>query len=146
MRTTIRTILAIAAAGCALAVATGAEAQTRQEKYQLNIERRPLTAVLTQFGIQTGFFVHMNTHDSQQRDVLVGPLTGLYTAEEAMEQITREGGVSFKRVDDTFVITESSVPKLLESEFDALPAAEAAPSRKPARGTGAAAATLGGQR
>ena len=108
MRTTVRTILAIAAAGYALVVANEAGAQARQEKYQLNIERRPLTAVLTQFGMQTGFYVHMIDYSAQQVEMLVGPLTGLYTAEEAMEQITRQGGVSFKRVNDTFVITASS--------------------------------------
>jgi outer membrane receptor protein involved in Fe transport len=94
MRRTIHALLAIAAAA-----ASGASwADTLRHEYDFQLERQPLKVVLIEFSKQTGVDISFLTKDSDQDDVVVGPLKGHYTAESALSSLLEGTGLTFTRV------------------------------------------------
>jgi iron complex outermembrane receptor protein len=103
---------------------------TQAVSYHLNIERSSLNVALRNLGLQTGLQI------GQRAEVLpsvglVGPLTGVYTREQALIALLRGTGLSYRFVNErTVAIVAADSPK--ESEpphHDAAPKASAPAGR-----------------
>lgn len=83
-------------------------AQTSATQYSLRIDRQPLVAMLRDLSKQTGLqFVGPLVRSSAADTALVGPLSGDYTAEAALEQLLAKSHLVFKRVNEnTIAIVE----------------------------------------
>jgi iron complex outermembrane receptor protein len=92
--------LSIALALCAAIVPVSAQAIA--QRYELNIPRQPLEAAIKDFAYQTGLQI-ARFSDRIDGSMLVGPLSGDYSAEQALQQLLRPGGLSYKIVNDTTI-------------------------------------------
>src|SRR5918999_4441432 len=92
--------LSIVLALCATVVPVSAQAIA--QRYELNIPRQPLEAAIKDFAYQTGLQV-ARFSDRIDGSVLVGPLSGDYSAEQALQQLLQPGGLTYKIVNDTTI-------------------------------------------
>lgn len=92
--------LSIALALCASIVPVSAQAIA--QRYELNIPRQPLEAAIKDFAYQTGLQI-ARFSDRIDGDMLVGPLSGDYSAEQALQQLLQPGGLTYKIVNDTTI-------------------------------------------
>ena len=96
-----RTVLAGALVCLALTPAQHAGAQTpgpeqsSRKEYSLNLEAQPLTRALEQLYGQTGVFYGYSPNSPEEEAMIVGPLRGKYTIEEALNQLLRSTGLTF---------------------------------------------------
>jgi iron complex outermembrane receptor protein len=96
-----RTLLAGALVCLALTRAQPAGAQTprpeesSRKEYSLNLEAQPLTRALEQLYGQTGVFYGYSPNSPEEEAMIVGPLRGKYTIEEALNQLLRSTGLTF---------------------------------------------------
>lgn len=108
MKTISRGLLTVAAA----CLAVSAFAETAAREYSLEIERLPLAAALTEFskqtGLQVGYFPETLTEN-----IFVGPLSGRYTADDAMAQLLSPKGLSFERLNERTIAVTGPVSKRL---------------------------------
>jgi iron complex outermembrane receptor protein len=80
------------------------------QSYPLDIERSPLRAALGKLSIQTGLQLGLLT-DMVPATVLVGPLQGLYTREQALNVLLRGTGLKYRFVNErTVAITTGESP------------------------------------
>lgn len=88
-------------ASAIVAVAVPALAQTSATQYSLQIERQPLIATLRDLSKQTGLqLVGLLGDDHEEENRLVGPLSGRYTAEDALDALLAQSDFVFKRVNE----------------------------------------------
>jgi iron complex outermembrane receptor protein len=92
--------LSIALALCATIVPVSAQAIA--QRYELNIPRQPLEAAIKDFAYQTGLQI-ARFSDKVDGSMLVGPLTGDYSAEKALQQLLQPGGLTYKIVNDNTI-------------------------------------------
>ncbi len=92
--------LSIALALCATIVPVSAQAIA--QRYELNIPRQPLEAAIKDFAYQTGLQI-ARFSDRIDGSMLVGPLSGDYSAEQALQQLLQSGGLTYKIVNDTTI-------------------------------------------
>jgi iron complex outermembrane recepter protein len=92
--------LSIALALCAAIVPVSAQAIA--QRYELKIPRQPLEAAIKDFAYQTGLQI-ARFSDRIDGSMLVGPLSGGYSAEQALQQLLQPGGLTYKIVNDTTI-------------------------------------------
>jgi len=96
-----RTLLVGACACLVLALASAAGAQDppkdpgSRKEYPLNIDQQPLTRALEQLYDQTGVFYGYSPNTTEEEQMLVGPLKGKYTIEDALTQLLRSTGLTY---------------------------------------------------
>src|SRR4026208_346692 len=129
-----RTLLVGACACLVLALASAAGAQDppkdpgSRKEYPLNIDQQPLTRALEQLYEQIGVLYGYSPNTTEEEQMLVGPLKGKYTIEDALTQLLRSTGL-------THPWTNSTTTPLLPP-----PPAPHAPPAPPASTEGAAGA------
>ncbi len=102
------------ATGAACAQSLGAE----QAVYQIDIDHGALNTALTQFARQTGIQV-ARFSDNEPTDVLVGPLHGSYSLEQALTRLLAGSGLAFRFVNErTVAIVKATSPEP-QTEFSA---------------------------
>lgn len=110
--------LSIALALCAVIVPVSAQAIA--QRYELNIPRQPLEAAIKDFAYQTGLQI-ARFSDRIDGSMLVGPLSGGYSAEQALQQLLQPGGLTYKIVNDTTIaILDRNPPQRSSSDRDRL--------------------------
>lgn len=83
----------------AACLAVPAFAQTSAREYSLEIERQPVADALIEFSRQTGLqFGYFPENPTEK--ILVGPLSGRYTADAAITQLLLPSGLSFERLNE----------------------------------------------
>lgn len=89
----------------AACLAVPAFAQTSAREYSLEIERQPVADALIEFSRQTGLqFGYFPQNPTEK--ILVGPLSGRYTADAAITQLLLPSGLSFERLNErTIAVT-----------------------------------------
>jgi outer membrane receptor protein involved in Fe transport len=92
--------VSIALALCATIVPVSAQAIA--QRYELNIPRQPLEAAIKDFAYQTGLQI-ARFSDKVDGSMLVGPLSGDYSAEQALQQLLQPGGLTYKIVNDNTI-------------------------------------------
>lgn len=92
--------LSIALALCASIIPVSAQAIA--QRYELNIPRQPLEAAIKDFAYQTGLQI-ARFSDRIDGSMLVGPVSGDYLAEQALQQLLQPGGLTYKIVNDTTI-------------------------------------------
>lgn len=96
-----RTILAGALACLALALASAASAQDPRtesgprKEYPISIEQQPLTQALEHLYDQTGVFYGYSPNTTEEERMLVGPLKGKFTIEDALNKLLQSTGLTF---------------------------------------------------
>src|SRR4026207_1533408 len=96
-----RTLLVGACACLVLALASAAGAQDppkdpgSRKEYPLNIDQQPLTRALEQLYDQTGVFYGYSPNTTEEEQMLVGPLKGKFTIEDALTQLLRSTGLTY---------------------------------------------------
>jgi iron complex outermembrane recepter protein len=94
------------------------DAQGSIERYQLEIRRARLTDALKEFGEQTRLQI-AHFSDVDPVNLVVGPLHGAYTREEALNVLLRGTGLTYRFVNDRTIaiVKESALPaQLAESK------------------------------
>jgi hypothetical protein len=92
----MRIAIATAVAACLMASMASADEARR---YNLNISRQPLDTALEELARQTGLQVGRFS-DAGQDDVLVGPLSGDYAADKALEALLSPSGFTWRALND----------------------------------------------
>src|SRR4030095_143564 len=82
----------------AFLVVAKAGAQDSSKKYPLDIPRQSLTSALAKLSNETGIYYGYIPDSAQEEAMLVGPLTGEYTIEEALNELLRSTGLTFSRI------------------------------------------------
>ncbi|MGE0580626.1 MAG: TonB-dependent receptor plug domain-containing protein [Steroidobacteraceae bacterium] len=96
----MRIAVAIAVACLTITGLAGAgESNAAARHYDLNIERQRLDTALEVLARQTGLQVGRFS-DAGRGDVLVGPLSGSYPAEEALEALLAPGGLTYRALNE----------------------------------------------
>ena len=96
-----RTILVGALACLALMLAPTAGAQsprpehTSSKEYSLNVDEQPLTRALEQLYGQTGVFYGYSPNSQEEEQMIVGPLRGKFTIEEALTKLLSKTDLTF---------------------------------------------------
>jgi iron complex outermembrane recepter protein len=125
-----RTLLVGALVCLALALASAAGAQdSRREPaarrvYSLNIDQQPLTQALEQLYDQTGVFYGYSPYTTEEEQMLVGPLKGKFTIEEALALLLKSTGLTYQWTDSKTISIVRAPPA---------PKARAAPQAKTSR-------------
>jgi iron complex outermembrane recepter protein len=96
MRTLVAMTIALLSV---VAVQTTAYAQTSKQRYDLNIARQALDSALKDLAQQTGLQI-ARLSDTIDGAAMVGPLTGQLSAEQALESLLGESGLTFKVVNE----------------------------------------------
>ena len=94
---------------CAVQVASPILAQEQQTReFELNISSQPLRALLNDLSRQTGLQVLLTT--SGHEDVIVGPFRGKYDLDAVFDQILKNTGLTYRRVNEhTIAVTAKRV-------------------------------------
>jgi iron complex outermembrane recepter protein len=82
-------------------------AHTPPIEYEINIERAAVPKVLRAFSAQTGLQVGYLPGDPAEAQLLIGPLKGKLTAEEALTRLLHPNGLAFKRVNARAIAVSS---------------------------------------
>jgi iron complex outermembrane receptor protein len=91
------TLLSIVVALCAAVLPVSAQALIQH--YKLDIPRQPLDTALKEFAQQTGLQV-ARFSDTVDGSARVGPVTGEFSAEQALDSLLIPSGLGYKRVND----------------------------------------------
>jgi iron complex outermembrane recepter protein len=100
-----RTVLVGALVCLALALASAAGAQdsrkdpAARKEYSLNIDKQQLTPALEQLYDQTGVFYGYSPNTTEEEQMLVGPLKGKFTIEQALTELLRSTGLAYQWTD-----------------------------------------------
>jgi iron complex outermembrane recepter protein len=79
----------------ALTLAATAGAQDSRKEYSLRVDKQPLTRALEQLYAQTGVFYGYSPDSKEEEQMLVGPVTGTYTIEQALTKLLAPTGLKF---------------------------------------------------
>ncbi|MGH8240743.1 MAG: TonB-dependent receptor plug domain-containing protein, partial [Steroidobacteraceae bacterium] len=96
-----RTILVSALACLALTLAQTAGAQsprpehTSSKEYSLNVDEQPLTRALEQLYAQTNVFYGYSPNSPEEEAMIVGPLRGKFTIEDALTKLLSKTDLTF---------------------------------------------------
>jgi iron complex outermembrane receptor protein len=125
-----RSILVGALACLALLIVSSAGAQDSARKYPLDIPRQSLTSALARLSSQTGVYYGYIPDSGQEEAMLVGPLTGEYTIDEALSELLRSTGLTFSRINsrNIAIVRAPPPPKLAPQPPKAPRAARRAPA------------------
>ena len=80
-----------------------AGAQAVAQRYDLKIPRQSLDAALKEFAHQTGLQV-ARFSDAVDGSVLVGPVSGDLSVEQALHELLQPGGLTYRVVNDTTIV------------------------------------------
>lgn len=105
-----RSILVGALACLALIVVSSAGAQDSAKKYSVDIPRQSLTPALLKLSTQTGVYYGYIPASDEEEGTLVGPLTGEYTIDEALNELLRSTGLTYSRVSPTNIVIVRAPP------------------------------------
>jgi iron complex outermembrane receptor protein len=72
-----------------------AQAQNSSQKYPINIPRQSLTTALQQLADQTHVYYGYSPESTEEEQLLVGPVVGSYTIEEALTELLRPTRLTF---------------------------------------------------
>ncbi len=101
--------MSIAVALCVAIAPVCAQAAIRH--YEINIRRQPLETALQDFAHQTGLQI-ARFSDTIDGRALVGPLEGDYSAEQALDKLLAQHGLTYRLVNDrTVAVMESAAPR-----------------------------------
>ena len=101
--------VSIAVALCVAIAPVCAQAAIRH--YEINIRRQPLETALQDFAHQTGLQI-ARFSDTIDGRALVGPLEGDYSAEQALDKLLAQHGLTYRLVNDrTVAVMESAAPR-----------------------------------
>src|SRR5688572_28415542 len=75
----------------------GSDAQALMKNYELNIPKQPLRIAVRDLAQQTGLQIAL-FGDAVDGNVLVGPVSGLQSAEEALTTLLKAQSLSYKVV------------------------------------------------
>jgi iron complex outermembrane recepter protein len=91
--------------------AVAAETSTPVEQFQIEIERTELTDALQKLGDQTGLQI-ARFSDTEPINILVGPLSGSYTREQALNALLRGTGLTYRFVNarTVAIVKEEAAP------------------------------------
>jgi iron complex outermembrane recepter protein len=95
-----RTVLVCALACLALAFAPTAAAQDSRKgpppkEYNLHVAQQPLTQALESLYDQTGVYYGYSPNTDEEEQMLVGPLKGKFTIEEALTKLLQSTGLTY---------------------------------------------------
>jgi iron complex outermembrane recepter protein len=126
----------------AVDVSSAVEMPMPQVRWQLSIGRLSLNDALMQLAQQSGVQV-ARFSDVDSANMVVGPVYGLYTREEALSTLLRGTGLTYRFVNDhTVAIIRQSAPE--PAAPNSLPKVQAPPASVPAeRGTNSAGNNIG---
>jgi len=105
-------------------------AQSVSREYDVNIERQPVTAALSGFSIQTGLQI-LHLPNGPVEDILVGPVKGQYTAEEAITHLLLGTNLRFNRVNERTIAITGPLARQLHRGFTPTPIHQAAAANMP---------------
>lgn len=105
-----RSILVGALVCLALIVGTRAQAQTSPRKYPIDIPQQALTPALHQLWMQTGVLYGYSPDSPAEEAMLVGPVQGQYTIDEALSLLLRQTGLTFSWIDSKNVAIVRAPP------------------------------------
>jgi iron complex outermembrane receptor protein len=100
-----RTLLAGALACLVFALGSPASAQDPRKEsgprkeFSISIEQQPLTQALERLYDQTGVFYGYSPNTTEEERMLVGPLKGKFTIEEALNKLLQSTGLTFAWTD-----------------------------------------------
>jgi iron complex outermembrane receptor protein len=105
---------------------------TAHEQFHLDIERTQLTEALKKIGEQTGLQI-ARFSDTEPVNLLVGPLSGSYTREQALRALLQGTGLTYRFVNDRTVaiIKEAPPPPSHTSQLTISSPDQRAPSVTP---------------
>lgn len=133
--------LSVALALCATIVPAGAQAIA--QRYDLNIPRQSLDTALKEFAHQTGLQVARFT-DTIDGNMMVGPVAGDLSVEQALRELLKAGGLSYRVVNDNTIAVVTD-RRDTQSAVRALPRWQLAQANEPAQALSASGAQ-GGER
>ncbi len=126
MRSVIAFAVAIAAAAC-LTISEGAaanESTAAARRYELNIPRQTLDTALKDLAQQTGLQV-ARFSDAVKGDTVVGPLSGTYSAAQALERLLTPSGLTYRSLNEhAYIVLTPEELTRQPAAADALHAAE----------------------
>ena len=105
-----RSILAAVLACLALLAASNAPAQESPRKYPLAIPKQQLALALQELSSQTGIYYGYSPETTAEEQMLVGPLNGSYTIDEALSELLRSTGLTFSRINSTNIAIVKAPP------------------------------------
>ena len=125
-----RSILVGALVCLALIVAERAQAQNSPRKYAIDISQQALTPALRQLSMQTGVLYGYSPESAAEEAMLVGPVRGQYTIDEALGLLLQQTGLTFSWVDskNVAIVRAPPAPKV-ESQPPKPPRPEAERAR-----------------
>jgi iron complex outermembrane recepter protein len=98
--------------GCLLlAVATAAWAGQGARQYKFDIGAAPFSKALREFSQQSGLQVLYMPRNEAEASIIVGPISGQYTADQAMLALVRPLGATFSWVNDRTVAIHPAAPR-----------------------------------
>ncbi|GFE82596.1 TonB-dependent receptor [Steroidobacter agaridevorans] len=127
--------LSVALALCATIVPAGAQAIA--QRYDLNIPRQSLDTALKEFAHQTGLQV-ARFSDTIDGAMMVGPVAGDLSVEQALRELLKAGGLSYRVVNDNTIAVVTD-RRDSQSAVRAQPGWQLAQANEPAQALGASA-------
>jgi iron complex outermembrane recepter protein len=94
----------------ALIVAARAQAQNSPRKYPIDIPQQALTPALHQLWMQTGVLYGYSPESPAEEAMLVGPVRGQLTIDEALTLLLRQTGLTFSWIDSKNVAIVRAPP------------------------------------
>jgi iron complex outermembrane receptor protein len=132
-----RTLLAGALACLVLALGSPASAQdprkdsVPRKEYSISIEQQPLTQALEHLYDQTGVFYGYSPNTTEEERMLVGPLKGKFTIEDALNKLLQSTGLTFAWTDSkTISIVRAPPPPKQAAPQAKLPRTAQAPAQR----------------
>jgi iron complex outermembrane receptor protein len=105
-----RSILVGALVCIALIVGAHAQAQNSPRKYPIDIPQQALTPALHRLWMQTGILYGYSPESPAEEAMLVGPVKGQYTIDEALTLLLSQTGLTFSWIDSKNVAIVRAPP------------------------------------
>jgi hypothetical protein len=101
-------VLKIGIGSLLVAVTTAAWAgQNARQQYKFDIDAAPFSRALREFAQQSGLQVLYLPGSEAEATIIVGPISGEYTADEAMLALVRPLGATFTWLNERTIAIES---------------------------------------
>lgn len=110
-----RSILVGALVCLALVLASTADAQApskdfRKKEYPIDVAQQPVTPALEKLNEQTGIYYGYSPTTPEEERIVVGPVRGKYTIEEALRRLLRPTGLTFSWINSRTISIQRPPP------------------------------------
>ncbi len=110
-----RSILVGALACLALILAPTADAQApsrnfQKKEYPIDVAQQPVTPALEKLSEQTGIYYGYSPATPEEEQIIVGPVRGKYTIEEALRRLLRPTGLTFSWINSRTISIQRPPP------------------------------------